>query len=144
MRALTDTNTGSLTPCLHLQADYDWAAAAERAGDAVLAVNSDILVIVEGAGLVEVEVAMMISPCSGLEYAGTVEGARSRPVSLSRPRQLLYSGHLYPWFMQSGMSYGELSQMMDSRQTFVMEPGHDYSVARSHCDISIVLFPLYG
>ena len=142
MRALTDTNTGSLTPCL--QADYDWAAAAERAGDAVLAVNSDILVIVEGAGLVEVEVVMMISPCSGLEYAGTVEGARSRPVSLSRPRQLLYSGHLYPWFMQSGMSYGELSQMMDSRQTFVMEPGHDYSVARSHCDISIVLFSLYG
>ena len=142
MRALTDTNTGSLTLCL--QADYDWAAAAERAGDAVLAVNSDILVIVEGAGLVEVEVVMMISPCSGLEYAGTVEGARSRPVSLSRPRQLLYSGHLYPWFMQSGMSYGELSQMMDSRQTFVMEPGHDYSVARSHCDISIVLFSLYG
>ena len=37
--------------CLHPQADYDWAAAAERAGDAVLAVNSDILVIVEGAGL---------------------------------------------------------------------------------------------
>ena len=66
--------------------------------------------------------------CSGLEYAGTVAGARSRPVTLSRPRQLVYSGHLYPWFMETGMSYGELREMMVTRQTFVMEPGQDYSV----------------
>ena len=78
--------------------------------------------------------------CSGLEYAGTVAGARSRPVTLSRPRQLVYSGHLYPWFMETGMSYGELREMMVTRQTFVMEPGQDYSVPRSHCDISVVLF----
>ena len=55
-------------------------------------------------------------------------GARSRPVTLSRPRQLVYSGHLYPWFMETGMSYGELREMMVTRQTFVMEPGQDYSV----------------
>ena len=114
--------------------DYDWAAAAERAGDAVLAVNSDILVIVEGAVQcgVEIMMKMIVTLCSGLEYAGTVEGARSRPVTLSRPRQLVYSGHLYPWFMETGMSYGELREMMVTRQTFVMEPGQDYSVPLSY------------
>ena len=49
---------------------YDWARAAETAGNLVLDINPDLLVIVEG-----------------LEYAGTLEGARDRPLQLSRQAQ---------------------------------------------------------
>ena len=44
---------------------YDWAWAAETAGNLVLDINPGLLVIVEG-----------------LEYAGTVEGARERPLQV--------------------------------------------------------------
>ena len=47
----------------------------------MLEINPGLLVIVEG-----------------LEYAGTVEGARERPVLLSLPAQLVYSGHMYPFW----------------------------------------------
>ena len=50
---------------------YDWAQAAERAGNLVLDVNPGLLVIVEG-----------------LEFAGTVEAARERPLQLSGPAQV--------------------------------------------------------
>ena len=45
---------------------YDWAQAADTAGNLVLDINPGLLVIVEG-----------------LEFAGTVEGARERPIQLS-------------------------------------------------------------
>ena len=48
-------------------AKYDWAAAAQRAGDLVLEVNPGLLVLVEGT-----------------EYAGNLEGARTHPIQLSR------------------------------------------------------------
>ena len=90
---------------------YDWAMAAEKAGNRVLSVNTRLLVLVEG-----------------LEYAGTVEGARDRPVILSHPGQLVYSGHLYPWWFDHSMPFDDLQDMMRTRQTFVMEPGQIYSV----------------
>ena len=90
---------------------YDWAMAAEKAGNRMLSVNTGLLVLVEG-----------------LEYAGTVEGARDRPVSLSHPAQLVYSGHLYPWWFDHSMPFDDLQDMMRTRQTFVMEPGQIYSV----------------
>ena len=91
---------------------YDWAMAAEKAGDAVLAINSNMLIIVEG-----------------LEYAGTLEGARNHPIELSQPNQLVYSGHLYTWFFDASMSYEDLKQIMTTRQLFVTESGHPYSAA---------------
>ena len=90
---------------------YDWAMAAEKASNRVLSVNSELLIIVEG-----------------LEYAGTVEGARDRPLTLSHPGQLVYSGHLYPWWFDHSMPFDDLQDMMRTRQTFVTEPGQSYSV----------------
>ena len=97
---------------------YDWASAAETAGNLVLDINPDLLVIVEG-----------------LEYAGTVEGARDRPVKLSRPDQLVYSGHMYPFWWDATLPYQEFSHRLTGRQTFVREPGHQYSVRTVYCTV---------
>lgn len=57
-----------------------WARAAERAGDALLAINPHWLVIV-----------------GGTESGNDLSGARARPVRLSVPNQLVYSAHVYAW-----------------------------------------------
>jgi aryl-phospho-beta-D-glucosidase BglC (GH1 family) len=65
----------------------DWRLAAERAGDAVLAVNPQLLIIVEG-----------IQTIDGDSYwwGGNLEAAGAAPVRLSAPNQLVYSAHDYP------------------------------------------------
>ncbi len=64
----------------------DWRLAAEKAGDAILAVNPDWLIIVEG-----------IEQYKGDFYwwGGNLEGAKAFPVQLSRPNRLVYSAHDY-------------------------------------------------
>jgi endoglucanase len=64
----------------------DWRLAAERAGDAILAVNPHWLIIVEG-----------IENYQGNFYwwGGNLEGAGKYPVQLSVPNQLVYSAHDY-------------------------------------------------
>jgi endoglucanase len=64
----------------------DWRLAAERAGNAVLAVNPHWLVIVEGIAIYK-----------GDRYwwGGNLDGAKKYPVDLSVPHQLVYSAHDY-------------------------------------------------
>ncbi|MEL7313773.1 MAG: cellulase family glycosylhydrolase, partial [Cyanobacteria bacterium J06559_3] len=80
----------------------DWRWAAERAGNAILAINPDWLILVQG---VEQNV-----PDQQLEIhwqGGNLEGARRYPVRLSVPNKLVYSPHEYgpgvfdqPWFSE--------------------------------------------
>jgi endoglucanase len=56
----------------------DWRAAAERAGDAVLAVDPRLLVVV-----------------GGLDYGANLTAAYLHPVRLSVPRRLVYAAHDY-------------------------------------------------
>jgi endoglucanase len=66
----------------------DWAAAATRAGNAILAVNPRWLVFVEG-----------IERQSGGENTWWGEGladARQHPIVLDRPGRVVYSPHAYP------------------------------------------------
>ena len=65
----------------------DWRLAAQRAGNAILAVDPDALVIVEG-----VEVAANNS----YWWGGNLRGAGSAPVTLSAPDHVIYSPHEYP------------------------------------------------
>ena len=74
----------------------DWRLAAERAGNAILAVNPDWLILVQG-----------IEQQSGQWYwwGGNLIGAQTAPVRLSDPTKLVYSPHEYgpgvygqPWF----------------------------------------------
>src|SRR5262245_18361033 len=65
----------------------DWRLAAQRAGNAVLAINPHLLVIVEG-----------IQSAGGGTYwwGGNLKSAGAFPVELSVPHQLVYSPHDYP------------------------------------------------
>ena len=64
----------------------DWHMAAEKAGNAILAVNPNWLIIVEG-----------IEQYHGDSYwwGGNLEGAAQYPVRLSKPNKLVYSAHDY-------------------------------------------------
>jgi len=65
----------------------DWRLAAERAGNAVLAVNPDWLILVEG----------IESGSSGSYWwGGNLSNARDFPVRLDVPGRLVYSPHDYP------------------------------------------------
>ncbi|HEY7126569.1 MAG TPA: glycoside hydrolase family 5 protein [Ktedonobacterales bacterium] len=74
----------------------DWRLAAERAGNAILAVNPDWLIIVEGTEQYQGD---------SYWWGGNLEGAADYPVRLSEPDKLVYSAHDYgpgvsnqPWF----------------------------------------------
>ena len=75
----------------------DWRLAAQRAGNAILAVNSNWLIIVEGTdcygpgGVTE--------PSQGADcywWGGNLEGAQAFPVQLNVANRLVYSAHDYP------------------------------------------------
>jgi aryl-phospho-beta-D-glucosidase BglC (GH1 family) len=65
----------------------DWCLAAERAGNAVLAVNPNWLIIVEG-----------VEQASSGSYwwGGNLSNAGTHPVRLNVPGRLVYSAHDYP------------------------------------------------
>jgi chitinase len=64
----------------------DWTAAAERAGNAIHAVNDDWLIFVEGVG-----------SYAGANYwwGGNLKGVEFDPVVLNTPGKLVYSPHDY-------------------------------------------------
>jgi endoglucanase len=74
----------------------DWRLAAQRAGNAVLSVNSNLLIFVEG-----------IQTFNGVSgwWGGNLMGAQNFPVQLNVANRLVYSAHDYatsvsdqPWF----------------------------------------------
>ena len=74
----------------------DWRLAAERAGNAILSVNPNWLIIVEGVDSYN---------GSGYWWGGNLQGAASAPVRLNVANRLVYSAHDYatsvfaqPWF----------------------------------------------
>jgi len=65
----------------------DWRLAAERAGNAILAVNPNWLIVVEGVE----------SASSGnYWWGGNLSNAGAHPVRLNTPGRLVYSPHSYP------------------------------------------------
>jgi endoglucanase len=90
--------------------ETDWRSAAERGGNAVLAVNPDLLVIVEG-----------------VSYAGTLEGAATDPVRLDVPGRLVYSAHDYPWYHSNFTTMADIWADLDRRWGFLLEDGQPYT-----------------
>ena len=84
----------------------DWRRAAERAGNAALAIAPNKLILVEG----------IEGPAPGQQldrhwWGGNLEGAASHPVRLSVGNRLVYSPHEYgpgvhdqPWFSDPNMA----------------------------------------
>lgn len=74
----------------------DWRLAAERAGDAILSVNPNWLIFVEG---VDCYGPGGLTAGAGVDctwWGGNLEGAASYPVQLNVPNRLVYSAHEYP------------------------------------------------
>ena len=65
----------------------DWAAAAERAGNAVLAANPNWLIFVEGVEAYNNQYYW---------WGGNLMGVQDRPIVLDVPGRLVYSAHDYP------------------------------------------------
>ncbi len=65
----------------------DWAAAAERAGNAVLAANPNWLIFVEGIEVYNNQYYW---------WGGNLMGVKDRPIELNTPGRLVYSAHDYP------------------------------------------------
>ncbi|MEM8916395.1 MAG: cellulase family glycosylhydrolase, partial [Pseudomonadota bacterium] len=95
----------------------DWAQAAEQAGNAVLDVAPDWLILVEGIGTYQGE---------GYWWGGQLQGVRDRPVQLNADNKLVYSPHDYPpsVFNQSWFNDGSnLYDVFRENWGFIFEEG---------------------
>jgi endoglucanase len=109
------------------QADIDWQAAAERAGNAILAVNPKWLIFVEGVDCYGGTSGQANGDCYWL--GGNLEGVRDHPVQLSVAHHLVYSVHDYPasvynqpWF--SATKYpANLPSVWDKHWGYVQRQG---------------------
>lgn len=110
----------------------DWRLAAERAGNAVVAANPHLLVIVEGV--------QYVAGSAGYWWGGNLMGVAAAPVELKGadgspvPGQLVYSAHDYgpdnchdgcPWFNAS-TSYESLSAVWKQFWGYIMDPTAAY------------------
>jgi endoglucanase len=112
----------------------DWRLAAQQAGDAVLAVNPHLLIIVEGV--------QYHGPQDSYWWGGNLAGVATAPVVLqlsdgsSARSQLVYSAHDYgpdncgggcPWF-NAGTTYDSLAQVWEDHWGYIMDdPSQPYA-----------------
>ncbi|MGC2813851.1 MAG: glycoside hydrolase family 5 protein [Candidatus Acidiferrum sp.] len=86
----------------------DWHAAAERGGNAVLSVNPNLLIMVEGP-----------------QYSTDFTAFAKLPLVLRVPNRVVYSPHAYPSANHVFQSYEEMKQAYDARAGYLLhnEPG---------------------
>jgi endoglucanase len=82
----------------------DWHAAAERAGNAVLAENPDLLVMVEGP-----------------QYSTDFTAFGRLPLVLKVANRVVYSPHAYSFSGYVFKNYDELKQAYDARAGFLLQ-----------------------
>lgn len=90
---------------------YDWHAAAQRAGNAVLGANPNLLIFVEG-----------------IDYAADLRGVKSLPIQFDIDQRLVYSTHDYSWFHNGVASYSSLKSQLDSKWGFLLDAPADVPV----------------
>jgi endoglucanase len=90
----------------------DWRAAAIRGANAVLGVNPDLLVVIEG-----------------LDYATTLEGVYTNPVQpeIAVANRVVYSAHDYGFFYPNLASYETLKTTLGNKWGFVLTQGKPYT-----------------
>ena len=89
----------------------DWAAAAVRVGNAVLAANAALLVFVEG-----------------LSYSTDLHQVAQHPIALAVANRLVYSPHDYSW-SQTAVSYNDLRNKLDAAWGFIVASNASASIA---------------
>jgi endoglucanase len=85
----------------------DWHAAAERGGDAVLAEDPALLIMVEGTA-----------------YSLNFENAANLPIHLTVPGRLVYSPHAYGWSQPLPKTYEAYKALLDSKWGFLQKGDH--------------------
>jgi endoglucanase len=98
----------------------DWRFGAERAGNAILAINPRLLIFVEGVDAYENDFYW---------WGGNLMGVRTSPVRLAVPHQLVYSAHDYgptesgqPWFSNT-MTEGSLDAVWNKHWGYITKQG---------------------
>jgi aryl-phospho-beta-D-glucosidase BglC (GH1 family) len=77
----------------------DWAAACERIGNAILKVNPNVLICVEGV--------------TDQMWGDNVAGAVNRPIELSHPNKVIYSPHFYKHWNYPNKQGFDMNTYMD-------------------------------
>ena len=98
----------------------DWNSAAERCGNAILAANPDVLIIVEGVSVVGTDVYW---------WGGNLSAVRTAPIVLTKPEKLVYSAHEYgpevhdqTWFSDATFP-ANLAAVWTQHFDFIMQQG---------------------
>ena len=91
-------------------ATTDWRAAAQRAGNAVLGENPDLLVLVDG-----------------LSYSADLGGAYTDPIALAVPNRVVYAPHDYAFFHAAGQSTQDLKTALGNRWGFLITQGQPFT-----------------
>jgi endoglucanase len=96
----------------------DWNAAAQRCGNAILAVNSNVLIVVEG-----------VEQYGATTYwwGGNLRGVKTTPITLTKPDKLVYSAHEYGpevfqqnWFNDAGFP-ANMTEIWDNAFGFIVK-----------------------
>ena len=102
----------------------DWRLAAERAGNAVLAINPHLLIIVEGIQLYPD--ANVPGGASSYWWGSNLAPARRYPVVLDVAHQLVYSPHDWgpwkwnmPWFRH--VTYASIQRIWHDNWSFLLD-----------------------
>ena len=90
-------------------ASTNWGEAAARAAQAILAINRDLLIIVQG-----------------LNYSTDFAGVFSAPVTLSVANRLVYAPHDYSWYHAED-TVQELVTNLDNAWGYLATPGQPYT-----------------
>jgi len=83
---------------------FDWHAAAERGGNAILAENPNLLIFVEG-----------------IDYALDLSGFVRLPVKLNLPDRLVYSAHAYAFSIKGIRTYDEYLQAIGPKWAYLRQ-----------------------
>ena len=104
--------------CWDCGGENDWHLAAERAGNAVLAVNPNLLIFVEGTDVYNGDYYW---------WGGNLEGVAKSPVTLFVPNHLVYSAHDYgpreqaqTWF-HATTSYSSLADVWTKHWSYISQ-----------------------
>jgi endoglucanase len=80
------TGDTATTNCPMTNASQNWPAAAQRAANAILSINSNFLIIIEGVDCYN-------GDCDW--WGGNLEGVAAHPITLNISNRLVYSAHDY-------------------------------------------------
>jgi hypothetical protein len=107
----------------------DWQLAAERAGNAILAINPHWLIFVEGIDCYASQSGAQARSSNCYWAGGNLEGVKEHPIRLNVAKRLVYSVHDYPpsvyeqpWFLAAAYPKN-LTTVWDTYWGYVQKEG---------------------